>query len=241
MGIPCRAEVFLIPCKRFHLIDHSMKRLILTALLLIGFTVAANAQSNELTEKADQLALEMTQAVKDLMNMVIKVDEYEKKCYAIGIKMGTHMTDMSADQIKDYLMHFSNSIYYYFGKHDIDKNTADQLVNAFMNSLTGKEDCEQQEDTPVASKADGYARKIAAYVEDSMNGTQDDKAMEQTGVEMGSYLTGLSQSEVTTFKDEFYLGLEFYLMRIEHMDSETCSVLMDMFKQQFDTVFDMFL
>ena len=83
MGIPCWAEVFLIPCKRFHLIDHSMKRLILTAMLLIGFTVAANAQSSELTEKADQLALEMTQAVKDLMNMDIKVDEV--RTFKVGV------------------------------------------------------------------------------------------------------------------------------------------------------------
>ena len=67
MGIPCRAEVFLIPCKRFHLIDHSMKRLILTALLLIGFTVAANAQSSELTEKADSHTLNTNKEKARLM------------------------------------------------------------------------------------------------------------------------------------------------------------------------------
>ena len=57
-----------------------MKRFIFTALLILGFSVFANAQDNDLADKADKVALELTKAVNSLMQEEISIEEYEKKC-----------------------------------------------------------------------------------------------------------------------------------------------------------------
>lgn len=221
-----------------------MRRFIFTVLLILGFGVFANAQDNDLAGKADKLALELTQAVNGLMKLEINMDDYQKKCNAVGVKMGLHIANLSEEEIQTYLNNFYNSLYYHFASYGIDKETADYLIDSFKKGLSGAEDSadeQEQEQVPATDKADGFAQQIAYFLEAAMYGTQDDKAMENMGVEIGEYLAGLTESDVLAFKEQFYKSLRVYVLRIENMDEETCDLLMDMFREQFEQVFDIFL
>ena len=50
----------------------------------------------------------------------------------------------------------------------------------------------------------------------------------------------LSKEEVVTYRDEFYKSLEFYILKIEYVDEESCEILMDTFRKELDKVFDVF-
>lgn len=222
-----------------------MKRFIFTALFILGSFVFANAQGNDLADKADKVALELTKAVNSLMQEEISIEEYEKKCNEAGIQMGLHVADMTAGEIQTYLNCFYNSIYYYFAKYDIDKETADYLVDSFKESWAKSAvpaDEQKPASTSVTEKADSYARTLAGFIEATLDGkAEDENVIENTGVEMGLYLSELSESEVMTFKDQFYKSIEAYLLKIEAIDADTCRLLMDTFKTQFDEVFKIFL
>lgn len=222
-----------------------MKRFIFTALLILGSFVFANAQDNDLADKADKVALELTKAVNSLMQEEISIEEYEKKCNEAGMQMGLHVADMTAGEIQTYLNCFYNSIYYYFAKYDIDKETADYLVDSFKESWAKyavPADEQKPASTSVTEKADSYARTIAGFIEATLDGkAEDENVIENTGVEMGLYLSELSESEVMTFKDQFYKSIEAYLLKIEAIDADTCRLLTDTFKTQFDEMFKLFL
>lgn len=222
-----------------------MKRFIFTALLILGSFVFANAQDNDLADKADKVALELTKAVNSLMQEEISIEEYEKKCNEVGMQMGLHVADMTAGEIQTYLNCFYNSVYYYFAKYDIDKETADYFVDLFKKAwaeAAAPADEQKPASTSVTEKADSYARTIAGFIEATLDGkAEDENVIENTGVEMGLYLSELSESEVMTFKDQFYKSIEAYLLKIEAIDADTWRLLMDRFKTQFDEMFKLFL
>ena len=219
-----------------------MKRFFLTLLLILGLGIVANAQDTGFAEKADKLALELTQAVNEMSQLNIDFDEYEKKCTAIGLKMGLHLVELSDEDQKAYLDKFINSLYYYSAEYGIDKETADMLVESFYKAWTGSEDTrtQAQDDTPISSVADSYARQIASYIEEMIEGADKNKELENVGMQMGNYLTTLSKEEVVTYRDEFYKSLEFYILKIEYVDEESCEILMDTFRKELDKVFDVF-
>lgn len=222
-----------------------MRRFIFTVLLILGFSILANAQDNDLAAKADKVALELTQAVNSLMQEEISIEDYEKKCNETGMQMGLHIADLNAGETQTYLNCFYNSIYYYFAKYDIDKETADYLIDSFKQSwaeATDSGDEQKQESMSVTEKADSYARTLVRFIEATLDGEEEDEnVMENTGVEMGLYLSELSKSEVMAFKNQFYKSIEAYLLKIETIDAATCRLLMDTFKTEFDEVFKIFL
>lgn len=222
-----------------------MKRFIFTMLLILGFGVFANAQDNDLAGKADKVALELAQAVNSLMQAEISIEDYEKRCNEAGMQMGLHIGALTADEMQTYFNCFYNSVYYYFAKYDIDKETADYLVDSFKKAwaeAAAPADEQKPASASVTEKADSYARTLAGYIEATLDGNaEDENVMENTGLEMGLYLSELSKSEVMTFKDQFYKSIEAYLLKIEAIDADTCRLLMDTFKTQVDEVFDIFL
>lgn len=221
-----------------------MRRFIFTALLIFGFSILANAQDNDLAAKADKVALELTQAVNSLIQEEISIEDCEKKCHEAGMQMGLHIADLNAGETQTYLNCFYNSIYYYFAKYEIDKETADYLIDSFKQSwaeATDSGDEQKQESMSVTEKADSYARTLARFIEATLDGEEDENVMENIGVEMGLYLSELSKSEVMAFKNQFYKSFEAYLLKIETIDAATCRLLMDTFKTEFDEVFKIFL
>lgn len=215
-------------------------------LLILGFGVFANAQDNDLAGKADKVALELAQAVNSLMQAEISIEDYEKRCKEAVMQMGLHIGSLTADdEMQTYFNCFYNSVYYYFAKYDIDKETADYIVDSFKKILAeaaAPADEQKPASASVIEKADSYARTLAGYIEATLDGNaEDENVLENTGLEMGLYLSELSKSEVMTFKDQFYKSIEAYLLKIEVIDADTCKLLMDTFKTQFDEVFDIFL
>lgn len=216
-----------------------MKKIIITMLLILGFGIGANAQNNEISATADKHALNLTKAVHELLGSSVTVDEYTDKCSKIGLEMGLYMANLSEEETEYFLDQFRNSIYYNCAQYGIDKTFADQLIASFNQAFYGN--VNEQPVEGVAETADNYARKMVGFIEDAMNGNEDTEAAQELGLEMGTYLAELTSSDIIKFKEEFYAGFEFYISRVDGVDSTTAAILTEAIKEQYDQIFEMFL
>lgn len=223
-----------------------MKKLLVIMLLCLGLGTGAWAQQDP---KADVFAEELTVAVDDMLSSRLTLEGFTKTCENIGLKLGEYISTLEAEEIAPFLEHFYQCIYYNFAKHDLPKDYADMIINSFKDTikaaLSGYES--EEVETPsfrsVNEGAEYYAKLFTNLFEDAMNGEQDEAVAEQAGYELGLYLTKLSTDEVKSFRDHFYTCMTVHISRLPdlaELTGEEINDVMDIFKAEYDPIFELF-
>ena len=223
-----------------------MKKLLVIMLLCLGLGTGAWAQQDP---KADDFAKELTVALDDMLNSRLTLDGYTKACENIGLKLGDYMSTLEADEIAPFLEYFYQCIYYNFARYDLPKDYADMIINSFKDALnaaiTGEEI--EEEEAPftgtVTETAEYYAKLFTTLIEDTLEGEEDQVAAEKAGYDLGVYLAELSTDEVKSFREQFYSFLTVHMSRLpalSEMTGEELKDLIDIFKAQYDPIFEIF-
>lgn len=218
-----------------------MKKLLVILLLSLGFSLGASAQEAEANNYAEQITI----ALSDFTRSNITLDDYVKKCEAIGIDMGSYITTLEREKVEPFLEDFFNCIYYNFAKYDFPKSQADMIIAAFKDAFYGAINSEDQNKTTesVAAKADEFAKEMANIMEDTLNGEQDKAAAEKVGFDLGAYLGKITPEEIKVFQTEFYKALTVHISRIPALAEFTTAEIqevVDLIKEQYDPIFEAF-
>ena len=91
--------------------------------------------------------------------------------------------------------------------------------------------------------AEYYAKLFTTLIEDTLEGEEDQVAAEKAGYDLGVYLAELSTDEVKSFREQFYSFLTVHMSRLpalSEMTGEELKDLIDIFKAEYDPIFEIF-
>ena len=129
----------------------------------------------------------------------------------------------------------------YCEQFEVDPAIAEIFITAIKSELTEEVTGKPVPQTEtIAEKADKYAREMAKFIEDAINGVENEKEAENMGLRLGADLAQLSSDDVKLFRDEFYVALKSYLTLIDDLDDVTVSLLMELLQVEYDEIFKEF-
>ena len=218
-----------------------MKKFIALILLCFGLSIGANAQNAEAVTKADGFAHELATCVKEVMDGTITMEVYERKCTEIGFRIGFALATQETNENKIFLSVMFACLQEYCEQFEIDPAIAEIFITAIKSELTEEVTGKPAPQTEtIAEKADKYAREMAKFIEDAINGVENEKEAENMGLRLGADLAQLSSDDVKLFRDEFYVALKSYLTLIDDLDDVTVSLLMELLQVEYDEIFKEF-
>ena len=216
-----------------------MKKFVFLLLLCFGLSMGANAQNAEVVTKADKSAYEFASALKDALNGTCSQDVFEQKCTEIGFRIGFTYSLMSTDEQRLYLNVLPACLQSYCEQFEVDPAIGDIIIKALIEEIkTDGQPAPQTES--IAAMADRYAKEMARMMGDSMNGVDNEEEAERLGVQLGIDLVKIGGDNVKLFQNIFYESLRTYLLQIDGIDTDICSLVIELLKAEYDAIFEQF-